>query len=61
MDGVQQCVGSQKPDVLVLDNGAKYQLDGMDDGLFNELYAHALNGTAMEDISDAFVAYEAAV
>lgn len=55
----QQCVGSQKPDALALDYGKTYQLDGINDDLFNELYEHALNGTAERDILDVYASFGA--
>lgn len=55
----QECIASQKADALVLSDGTKYELEGMEQSLAEELYDLAVNGTATEDIPEVFAAFAA--
>ena len=44
-------------DALVLDDGVKFDLTHMEDGMVNELNGMLMNGTASESVPEAFKAF----
>jgi hypothetical protein len=50
----QECMSSQKATVLTLENGNRYMIADMQEGLVDELFAHAANGTAAKDIPEMY-------
>jgi hypothetical protein len=55
---VQTCTSSQKADLLVLEDGKKYDLADMEDSLQDELVALAANGTAASDVPEDHKVFE---
>jgi hypothetical protein len=56
----QKCTESQQADTLVLNDGTKYRLQGMEEGMAKELVALMFNGAVKDDVSKSFSAFGAA-
>ncbi|KAF1846860.1 uncharacterized protein K460DRAFT_392349 [Cucurbitaria berberidis CBS 394.84] len=56
----QTCTEFQKADVIVLEDGKKYLLSGMEESLLDELVQLAMNGTVAADIPEGFKKFEKA-
>ncbi|KAF2678434.1 hypothetical protein K458DRAFT_463605 [Lentithecium fluviatile CBS 122367] len=54
----QTCTSSRKADVLVLEDGVKYSLQGMEDKMIGELVGLAVNGTTGGDVPEVFQEFE---
>ncbi|KAM5445174.1 hypothetical protein MaudCBS49596_007763 [Microsporum audouinii] len=52
------CTGQMAPYSLVLDDGHKYALSDMDDGMIASLYDLTVNGTAFQNVPGEYAAFE---
>lgn len=57
-DAGQTCNSSQKPNVLGLEDGQKYDIADMQDSLLHPLIEFAFNGTAAADIPQVYKKFE---
>jgi hypothetical protein len=55
-----ECEATQRVDTVVLDDGTGYKLNGLEDGLIEELLDMLVNGTVKNDVPEAFAAFEVA-
>ncbi|KAF1846361.1 uncharacterized protein K460DRAFT_417462 [Cucurbitaria berberidis CBS 394.84] len=58
-EDILECTNSQVADALVLADGKKYNVKGMEEGLVTELYTMVWNGTVKEDVPEVYATFEA--
>jgi hypothetical protein len=53
----RKCTGSRVVDAVVLTDGKKFKVEGMEEAMVKELYAIAWNGTAKEHVPESYASF----